>query len=671
MEPVAVDPATVELVFGSGTLQNGLPNGSTLVKGFEEAYAAGCRDIRLMRITGEYAKTQVKAKKVSQSIEKPVHEKTIGIVEGNIESTFELNLPLVDENSVRVNIGGQTISPDKYVVVQGNDDPLNMVYAKIILEENVTDAGLSVFISYTNPYGTIERSENAHTETDPSNPTYWVTAGEDKTYTLLHRPIRETFKLYADGREADEKTFTVNQNEVTVKAGAFPKGTFLEATYLTAITEEFEPVLDIKAVYGGAVYNETKIRVEDIKSGGGEVVGKLLIITKPEPKKAQDAEEPLMFSSLDYPNFELMVNAINQHPKNNVVRASVSEKFKYHSTAELRSDEPEKNLQGGDDGINVTPYKLYEALGGKRDENGYVVEPGAYHLLENYNVDYIVPLGVYADEELPGKYDNFAYQLALACAVISHRNDTVLGVIPTKSPDEAGLKSVREHVDKLLQYNNNYFMRDRVGNILRGSDGKPIDLGRFITVIAGPDLIFGSQRFGLYSENSAAAYAGYMTTLPPHQAPTNKPINFALGMRYSFSNAQLDKLTESRFVTYKYKNNGTQIAVTDAMTAAQPDSDYRRQNTVRVVKAVVDAVRRVADPYIGQPNEIAQRNALSSAIQKELDSLKELGVISGSEFNLVATPQDILLGQLKIELTLVPPQELRRITTIVSLRPSL
>ena len=47
-EPIAVDPNTVELVFGSSTTPTGVPNGATLVKAFYEAWQAGCHYMFLL-----------------------------------------------------------------------------------------------------------------------------------------------------------------------------------------------------------------------------------------------------------------------------------------------------------------------------------------------------------------------------------------------------------------------------------------------------------------------------------------------------------------------------------------------------------------------------------------------------------------------------------------------
>jgi hypothetical protein len=410
--------------------------------------------------------------------------------------------------------------------------------------------------------------------------------------------------------------------------------------------------------------------VKNLLNASNVVIGKEIIITKPASKKFQITEEPLRFNSIDYPTFELLIQAVNTHPLNNVVRLTCAKRFNGVSTASLQV-QPETALTGGDDGIDVTKQELYEALGGKRDAQGYLIEPGAYQLLENYRVDMVVPYGVYADDELAGKYDNFAYQLALACAVMSHRGHATHGIIATSTPEETGLKAVDDHVKHLMSLDMDFFMRDRNGNEILDSQGQKIDLGRFISVIAGPDVILGSGRFGLYSTNSPAVYAGMISNMPVQSAPTNKQVPAALGLRYNYSNSQLNDLTGKRFVTFRTKRNGEIVAVTDAMTAAQPTSDYRRLSTYRVVKQAVNEVRDVCDPYIGEPNEVAQQNAMSAAIAKRLDRMKEAGALMDYDFQVIATPEMQLLGQAQIELTIVPPMELRQITVVVSLRQAL
>lgn len=665
-EPIAVNPNNVELIFGGSTTPTGIPNGATLVKAFHEAWQAGCRDIRLMRITGETAKATIKGAPIARSVETTV-VKSLGVAPGNAETTFTLhaNIEDVDKDSVIVIADGYDLPTSAYEVI---DSPAGTP-ATVKLFADQVSIGVNIAITYkTNNGATVTESGEVDKNGRVIAP--WVTAGTDTTFQLGITAKPETFHLYADGVEVPKAGYTLDAGNtaVTIKPGKVPKGAQLEASFVHAkiTTEEFQ--VKLESIFAGAVYNQTKVKIEEVFDTNNKVIGKKVVITKPESKKAQVTEKDLEYFSLDYPTLGQLVQAINGDPRNNVVRASVANRHADLKMVDLQSATP---FTGGSDGLDVSKQELYEILGGHRDVNGVLAEPGIYHLLENYTVDIIVPLGVYADDALPGKYDNFAAQLALACAVISHQNSATIGMIATSSPDEAGLAAIQAHVEKLLSRNNDYFMRDHAGNILKDSQGNPIDLGRFVQIVVGPDIVLNSTRLGTYAENSVAAYAGFVSQLPAQSSPTNKILPFARGLRFSYSNSQLDKLTEARYVTFKLKNNGQNVAVVDAPTAAQPNSDYRRISTIRVVKEVVNQVREVCDPYVGEPNEIPQRNAMSAAIAKRLDKLVEAGVIVDYDFVVIVTPQMQLMGEAQIELTIIPPQELRRITTIVALRPSL
>src|SRR5699024_8701459 len=132
------------------------------------------------------------------------------------------------------------------------------------------------------------------------------------------------------------------------------------------------------------------------------------------------------------------------------------------------------------------------------------------------------------------------------------------------------------------------------------------------------------------------------------------------------SSSQLNRLTNARYVTYRLKPNG-QVGIVDSMTAAHPGSDYTRLSTARIVKEAVNQVREVADPFIGEPNDTANRNALSSALDKRLGKMVEAGALLGYEFQVISTLAMELIGEASIELSLRAPNELRKLTTIVSL----
>jgi hypothetical protein len=300
---------------------------------------------------------------------------------------------------------------------------------------------------------------------------------------------------------------------------------------------------------------------------------------------------------------------------------------------------------------------------------------GAYQILENYNVDYIYPAGVYADsEQTVNIYSDFQRELALLCAVLTYRTKMTHGFIDVKPNSNTTLVGIDAYVAKLVNgHPNLYYMTDQDGNVLYDSDNKPMDIGWYTSVVVGPEVVMSSDVLGTYYGSPAIAYAALNSVLEPQSSPLNKALRNVDGMKFKFSNKQMDALVGNRMVVFKLKNEGTATAsstpyVVDGVTAGAPNCDYSDIATVKVVTDVVDNIREVADPFIGEPNTVEQRNALSALISKRLAKLKEIGEIQSYEFEISATIQQQLLGEASIALTIVPALTLRKITTVVALR---
>lgn len=650
MEPVAVDAKSAYELFGKATTA-GVPNGSTLIQAFEECWNAGCRDIRLMRISGSKATGQLTLPPIARTYE-VVEEELLGFKSGNAQKDFVVsNAPIADLKAVYAD--GVQLPPNAYTV--------DLASGTVTLRENVCNQGASISIKYTydNSGQIIEVTENS----DVNGP--WIAEGDDQTFQLAYEPLADTLSVFLDGVALDSAMYQQANNTLTIKKNAGRLGGKIEVSYSRMVVEDRVPTVKIESVFGGSVYNQTLIAVEAIKNAQGTVIGKKLIVTKPAVKLMALNEEPLEYSSLDYPTLGQLARAVNSDTRNNVIRLHVNTDDELLETEKLNEQYP-TSLMGGSDGLELSRIEKYNKL------------QEAYKLLENYVVDAIVPAGVYADEEVPGQRHDmpFAYQLALACAVISHRNRRVTGYIATSSPTEPGLSAVEAHVQKLEQKSMSFNMRDRYGNEIADAEGNKIDLGGYICIVAGPDIIMSTNSRGVYAVNSAAALAGFVSTLSPESAPTNKVLPYVLGLRYSYGLPQLNRLVSKRFIVFRQKQvpnnpNATMVVVEDAPTAAAPTSDWQRLSTVRSVKACVDAVKEAADPFIGEPNSVDKRNALSAAIAKRLDALKQAGVIAAYNFQLLFTQAELMLGQLRIQLDIVPQFELRKITLIVGLTPEL
>jgi hypothetical protein len=308
---------------------------------------------------------------------------------------------------------------------------------------------------------------------------------------------------------------------------------------------------------------------------------------------------------------------------------------------------------------------------------------------------------------------NFGYQLANFCFTQSEENQEMTGCIGVKPPNSWSLSDVYNWVgsvpttadntagDLVITANGtgllgNRWMAGRLGNastglpghIVNGVDGLAyggfvatddgwmdgtqqtdrndhiVDIGKYINVVGAVAILANITNATAYAASGAAVYGGFYSALPPDVAPTNQVIS---GVRLPFriSPSSLDTLAGYRYVMFQQKSKG--IVVADAPTAARPDSDYQRLSTVRIVKAVIDGIRNVADPFLGKGLNGTRRAALETAIDQILSKLKKLGYLTRYDFKLSQTADQIALGQADLELLLVPAFELRQLNVYVAL----
>lgn len=295
---------------------------------------------------------------------------------------------------------------------------------------------------------------------------------------------------------------------------------------------------------------------------------------------------------------------------------------------------------------------------------------------------------------------NFGYQLANACFVSSVNEYSVTGVIGTSLPESFSLKDVSKWIGKeptldadgniavngtgllgnkhmvgKIGYKPGFFATDEgflpvggaaSGSVLKDRGGRAIDIGRHISVYSHPQSFFNpsdATGFG-YTANGAAYYAGFCSSLQVQSAPTNKVAPNADTL-VKLPKAKLDSLAKYHYIALKQKNRVFRFS--DAPTAARPDSDYRRLSTIRVLDRVIDIVREIAQPYIGEPNTFASRLSLETNIKAALAMEQKLNVIQRFDVKLSATAQQRIEGNATIELVIVPPFEMKKIEVITSL----
>jgi hypothetical protein len=206
------------------------------------------------------------------------------------------------------------------------------------------------------------------------------------------------------------------------------------------------------------------------------------------------------------------------------------------------------------------------------------------------------------------------------------------------------------------------------GAEITDSNDVPVDLGKFINVVADYPVLRNSFSSTPYIATLAATYGGFYSNRSPASAPTNKPIP-NVSIFYKTSLQTLDSLVGAGYVTLRAKATGT--VITDAPTAALPNSDWWRLSTVRIVKAVVDGIRGAADPFLGEAINATKRQALETAIDEVLMSAKQAGYLQDYRpFKVNQTPDQQVRGVATVDLVLIPAFELRQIEVTVSLSKS-
>ena len=662
--PVAVDPDSVRM-YGKLLDSDNFPNGASLLRGFEEVWKGGCRDVRLMRISGSKAVIEIDAQQIVTQTPTAKAE-DLGQTSGNIDTVVTLAETLGSVTSVTAEI---------IVLTAVDDYTVDAVTNTVTIKAGVCAPGAQIIVVYEDDLAVTHTENGTIGEGDVFTP--WLALGEDQVFTLDETPNVGTLVVRVDDTPLVAEDYTLVGSTLTIlsTAGLDPD-LDITVTYSYMVASGVTPKLFLETSWGGSLYNTTKAAVQNILNDDEQVIGKKLIIKFP-PQKVFNNVTQLEYSSLRYPTFAQMVQAIihDLERGRGIIKARCSNVYSSILTSTL-SVKADTFFTGGTDGLNLTKQELFEALGGTKDpETGAYTSIGAYNLLENYKVDYIVAMDIAANDVLPNANNRFDYQLAMACAVISHRSHVCHGVIPAVSPDDTDLESIIGHTNNLLDHELNLFMKDIHGDVIRDNEGEAYDIGRFVSVLAGPDGRFRHSILGSYYTNSPGIYAGMISAMRVSSSPLNKKVPGYDALRFEYSNYQRNNLTAARYVTYKIKDNGAEIAVEDAMTAAQPGSDYTMLPNLRSVKKAVDNIREVCDPYIGEPPSVSNQNAMASAIDKRLGEMKnptnpsQAPEIGGYEFNIICSPFDRVLGNSKIELTIQPPGTLRRITTVVSVAP--
>jgi phage tail sheath protein FI len=137
---------------------------------------------------------------------------------------------------------------------------------------------------------------------------------------------------------------------------------------------------------------------------------------------------------------------------------------------------------------------------------------------------------------------------------------------------------------------------------------------------------------------------------------------------YELNNYQLTKLTNKGFIAFK--NSYTKgWVVTDGVTMAPVTSAFRRLSTTRTSNVVEEVIRAAVEPFIGKPNNLANRNSITTAIKSALSALVDK-LISTYDFKLNTDSADLSLGIIDIDYTIYTLVEIRQVRNRITVKQS-
>lgn len=485
--------------------------------------------------------------------------------------------------------------------------------------------------------------------------------------------------------------------------------------------------IEISAKYPGTVYNGIGMTATWTVTGTAPdtvLTSATLTIRQDLKKKGRSLTYTINSGADTTLTKRELIHLINSDPRNfSIAASSVADSNldePVSLSAETSGDTKYWVLDGGVDGTRKdfsTAANLYNALmGWDGTDDGTAAlnadvpaEESPFAKLETLETDVVYLSCLYADENVgsTGTPQSIAVPLAKALHEASKNDYPMVGVLGTAPTVNSIPTKVSTIVDSLIQQRTGiasdaltsngalkmgYFVaKDDAGQTafdwVDSDTNKVVDLGRYILLVAGPDVLISNPKLGQYVETGAGVYAGLLTTVPPNRATTNMQLPGVTHLTYTFTNRQLNKLAGGQpydestgdsgmggsYVLFR-RNIAGNIVINLDNTCAGRDSDYASYQVLYVVNMVASGLKKVVEPFIGMSAHATTKSALDNAVKKFLDYIAETRAIAGGEgtgytFSITATGIDQLLGRINIELQLRPALQIKMINVSISVTP--
>lgn len=290
---------------------------------------------------------------------------------------------------------------------------------------------------------------------------------------------------------------------------------------------------------------------------------------------------------------------------------------------------------------------------------------------------------------------NFAHQLGTWLYNITENERFVLGAIGTSLPATTATSSVAKWIGTLPQTDilgniisngsgllgnkfmagsttrlNGFYLTDSGyvdGAVLTDSNGAPIDLGKYLSVVAGaivtPELRSVGSTLGI--ENGAAMYAGLVSTIIAGNSTTNSDMP-NVGLPFSVKKTKLNELAGVGYVVFYSKPTGV-VGVVSGELPTGPRSDYDYISTSIIVANIVTRIRNRVNPFLGKGLNSAMIAAMETAVEQIFKDEVAFGSVIKYAFNVIVEPTSDGRGKIRIPTQIVPAFELREVNIPIKL----
>lgn len=261
--------------------------------------------------------------------------------------------------------------------------------------------------------------------------------------------------------------------------------------------------------------------------------------------------------------------------------------------------------------------------------------------------------------------DNFARQLAQHCAYTSLRTKDTHGFIGLNPIADTSLKAVANHVESALANEFNLYAKAYNGVNMLGSDKLPYRIGSRISITAFQYDVIANDSDGYTTKmNGAAGYAGMVSQLAIDQSSTYQPISISQGVDFQLTHSQNVNMIQKGYVTTT--NSLTRgLTITDGVTMADSTDMTKRLMVIRILDRISQLIRTASEPFLGKTNTVSTRNALNTAIDAALTSVKG-EIIESYEFTIQNLSTYTSDSKINISYIILPVNEVREIYNSIS-----